>query len=185
MPSVLPPARTVDDGSQQRIRKPGCHEYYIHDTVVHDQPRLLPFHLRKDYEKQLHVLKKYVTAVKRKQSDILAQIVPQLQDSLESVVSKKESAENAEEQEETIEAADVFDDEDLNILEVINDDEMEDDQESNLQAQLKTSQTFIKSEKEKQKENREKVQPKIFLGVGFYDFQSGVILHFVSFKNLL
>ena len=94
----------------------------------------------------------------------------------------KESIENAEEQEETIEAGDVLDDEDLNILEVINDDEKEDDQESNLQAQLKTAKSFIKSEKEKQKENRDKVQPKIFLGVGFYDFQSGVILHFVSYK---
>ena len=70
-------------------------------------------------------------------------------------------------------------------MEVINANEREGDQESNLQAQLKTAQTFIKSEKEKQKENRDKVQPKIFLGVGFYDFQSGVILHFVSFKNLL
>ena len=44
----------------------------------------------------------------------------------------KESIENAEEQEETIEAGDVLDDEDLNILEVINDDEKEDEQESNL-----------------------------------------------------
>ena len=39
---------------------------YIHDTVVYDQPRLPPFRLHKDYQKQLHVLKKYVTAVKRK-----------------------------------------------------------------------------------------------------------------------
>ena len=68
-------------------------------------------------------------------------------------------------------------------MEVINANEREGDQESNLQAQLKTAQTFIKSEKEKQKENRDKVQPKIFLGVGFYDFKSVVILYFVSFKN--
>ena len=98
---------------------------------------------------------------------------------------EKESTENAEEQEETIEAAHVLDNEDLNILEDINDNGKEDDQKSNLQAQLKTAQIFIKSEKEKQKESRDKVQPKIFLGVGFYDSQSGVILHFVSFKNLL
>ena len=48
---------------------------YIHDTVVYDQSRLLHFRLCKDYQKRLHVLKKYVTAVKRKQSDIFAQIV--------------------------------------------------------------------------------------------------------------
>ena len=66
-------------------------------------------------------------------------------------------------------------------MEVINDNEKEDDQETNFQAQFKTAQNFIKSEKE----NRDKVQPKIFLGMGFHNFQSSVILHFLSFKNLL
>ena len=50
---------------------------------------------------------------------------------------------------------------------------------------LELHKNFIKSKKEKQKENRDKVQPKTFLGVGFYNFQSDLILHFVSFKNLL
>ena len=109
---------------------------YIYDTVVCDQPRLLPFRLRKDYQKQLHILKKYVTAVIRKQSDILARIVPQLQESLDSVVSEKESTKNAEEEERTIKSGDILGDEDLNILEVINDDKREDDQESNLQVQF-------------------------------------------------
>ena len=82
------------------------------------------------------MLKKYVTAVIRKQSDILARIVPQLQESLDSVVSEKESTKNAEKEERTTKAGDILDDEDLNILEVINDDEREDDQESNLQVQF-------------------------------------------------
>ena len=136
---------------------------YIHDTVVYDQPRLLPFRLRKDYQKQLHVLKKYVTAVKRKQSNILPQIVSQLQETLDSVASEKDNTENAEEQDETIDAVNILNNEDLNILEVINDDEREDNKESNIQAQIKTAQNFIiKSGKEKQKENRDKVQTKIF-----------------------
>ena len=40
-------------------------DMYIHNTVAYDEPRLLPFCFRKDYQKQLHVLKKYVTAVKK------------------------------------------------------------------------------------------------------------------------
>ena len=107
---------------------------------------MLPFYLRKDYQKQLHVLKKYVTAVKIKQSDILPWITFQLQELLDSVVTEKDSTENAEEQDETIEAVDILYEEDLNILEVINDDgNQEGDQESNLQAQLKTTQNFFKS----------------------------------------
>ena len=136
---------------------------YINGTVVYDQPRLLPFRLRKDYQEQLHVLKKYVTAVKRKQSNILPQILSQLQETLDSVVSEKNNIENAEEQDETIEAVNILNNEDLNILEVINDGEREDNKESNIQAQIKTPQNFIKSGKEKQKENRDKVQTKIFL----------------------
>lgn len=137
----------------------------IHDTAVYDQPKLFPLDLRKDYQKQFHVLKKYVTAIKRKQRDILAQIVAQFQEqSLDSVVTKKKSTENAEEQNKAIQTPDILNDEDLNILDVIYDDEEEDDQESNLQPQLKTAQNFIKSEKLKQKENRHKVQPKIFQG---------------------
>ena len=48
-------------------------------------------------------------------------------------------------------------------MEVINDDGREDNKESNIQGQIKTAQNFIKSGKEKQKENRDKVQTKIFL----------------------
>ena len=114
----------------------------IHDTVVYDQPRLLPFRFHKDYQRQLCLLKKYVAAVKRKQSDILPQIVPQLEESLDLVALEKKSTENAEGQNKTIEAADILDDKYLNILQVINDDEREDDQESNLQAQLRTAQKF-------------------------------------------
>ena len=76
----------VSKGTQMVINNKSTNQVVmymnIHDTVVYDLPRLLPFHLRKGYQKQLHVLKKYVTAVKRKHK-FLAQIVPQLQETLD------------------------------------------------------------------------------------------------------